>query len=146
MLRSVHFYAWIPVVLVGTLVILALPWLAVIALLVLVLAVAAGLGFLAWSFVAALNALGHSALGRSHAQTTASRQVAVDPPVGGSTATAFAPVYAGGVSPSQPLFSSTLDQSEALKAAGINPIDVYEHPYIAVAWRTPGTASNRASR
>jgi len=139
------FYAWIPAVLVGAVVILALPWLAVIALLVLVLAVAAGLGFLVWSCVAALNALGHFALGRSHRQNTVSRQVALDPPGIRSTETALAPVYATSASPLQPLFSSIPDQSEVLEAAGINPIDVYEHPYIAVSWKTPGTASNRTS-
>jgi hypothetical protein len=59
MLRSFSefFYLWIPAVLVGTLIILALPWLAVIALLALILAAAVALGSLAMAFVAALKAL-----------------------------------------------------------------------------------------
>jgi len=139
------FYAWIPAVLVVAVVILALPWLAVIALLVLVLAVAAGLGFLAWSFVAALKALGHSVLGRSHGHSTVSRGVVLDSPGVGSSGMAFAPDYATSASPSRPLLSSTPDQSEVLAVAGINPIDAYEHPYMAVAWRTPGLRTVRAA-
>jgi hypothetical protein len=54
------FYAWIPVVLIGTVVILALPWLALIALVAVVLAIVAVLGSLAWAIVAAFNGLGHS--------------------------------------------------------------------------------------
>ena len=57
---SEFFYLWIPAVLVGTVVILALPWLAVIALLAIVATVVAALGSLAVAFVAAPKALGRS--------------------------------------------------------------------------------------
>jgi hypothetical protein len=53
-----YFYAWIPVVIVGTVVILACPWLGLIALMVGLLAVVAAFGALARAIVAALYALG----------------------------------------------------------------------------------------
>ena len=59
-MRFDYFYAWIPFVLVGVIVILALPWLAVIALMAVLLAMVAALGSLAWAGVGAVTALGHS--------------------------------------------------------------------------------------
>jgi len=58
--RFDYFYAWIPFVLVGVVVILALPWLAVIALMAVLLAMVAALGSLAWAGVGAVTGLGHS--------------------------------------------------------------------------------------
>jgi hypothetical protein len=60
-----YFYTGIPLVIVGTAVILTGPWLGLIALMVLLLAAVAALGALAWATIAALYALGRSALGRS---------------------------------------------------------------------------------
>ena len=54
------FYVWVPAVLVGAVVILTLPWLAVIALIAALLATVAALGSLAWAGLAALNGLSHS--------------------------------------------------------------------------------------
>lgn len=64
---SEYFYLWIPAVLLGTVVILTLPWLAVIALLAIVVTVLAALGSLAAALVASLGALGRS-LGSSREQ------------------------------------------------------------------------------
>jgi hypothetical protein len=82
-----YFYAWMPVVLVGTVVILICPWLALIALLVMVSAAVAALGALAWAFVSALSALGRSALSRSVpvqslARSDARQPVVLNPGVG----------------------------------------------------------------
>jgi len=57
---SYFFYLWIPTVVVGTVVILALPWLAVVALVAVLVAVLAALGSLVWALVAAFTALVHS--------------------------------------------------------------------------------------
>ena len=46
-----YFYAWIPVVAVGTLVILSLPWLGLIALIVVLPLVLGALAALAWAIV-----------------------------------------------------------------------------------------------
>jgi hypothetical protein len=58
-----YFYAWIPIVIVGTVAILSAPWLGLFALVVLLLAALAAVGALAWATVAALHALGGFALG-----------------------------------------------------------------------------------
>jgi hypothetical protein len=58
-----YFYAWMPLVIVGTAVILTLPWLSLIALMVGLLAVVATLGALARAIVVALYALGRSVAG-----------------------------------------------------------------------------------
>jgi hypothetical protein len=60
-----YFYSWIPVVIVGTAVILICPYLALIALGVLLLAAVAAVGALASAVVAAVHGLGRSAPGRS---------------------------------------------------------------------------------
>jgi hypothetical protein len=131
------FYLWIPAILVGTVVILALPWLAVIALLAIVVTVVAAVGSLAVGFVAALKALGRSFLS-SRNQSHASQWFALEP--GGSTAPTSGSAVPKSV-PATPWFSSTVDQSQLLEEAGINPIDVYEYPYMAAAWRTSGDRS-----
>jgi hypothetical protein len=53
-----YFYAWIPVVAVGTLVILSLPWLGLIALIVVMPLVLGALAALAWAIVAVPYRLG----------------------------------------------------------------------------------------
>ncbi len=61
-----YFYAWTPlVVLFGTVIIMTIPYLAVIVLMAVVLAVVAALGALVWATVSALYALARSALGRT---------------------------------------------------------------------------------
>jgi hypothetical protein len=55
-----YFINWIPFVIAVALVLLALPWLGVIALMVFVLAAFAGLAALAWAIVAAPLALGRA--------------------------------------------------------------------------------------
>lgn len=52
-----YFYAWTPLVVVGTVAILALPWLAVMALIVALLGMVAALGALAWAIVSAGRAV-----------------------------------------------------------------------------------------
>jgi hypothetical protein len=79
-----YFYAWIPFVALGTIVVLVLPWLAVIALVAVVLGAVAVLGSLAWGVVAALSGLRHP-----REQTLPSQQIALDGGVSG-IATAFA--------------------------------------------------------
>ncbi len=53
-----YFYAWIPVVAVGTLVVLSLPWLGLIALIVAMPLVLGALAALAWAIVAVPYRLG----------------------------------------------------------------------------------------
>jgi hypothetical protein len=61
-----YFYAWTPaVVLFGTIGILINPYLVVIIVMAVMLAVVAALGALAWAIVSALYALSRSALGRT---------------------------------------------------------------------------------
>lgn len=64
-----YFYSWTPLVIVGTVVFLSLPWLGLIALLVAVLVALAALAALAWAIVAAplalVRATGHRWQGRS---------------------------------------------------------------------------------
>jgi hypothetical protein len=58
-----YFYAWIPVAALGTLVILSLPWLGLIALIVVMPLVLGALGAFAWAVVAVpyrlVRAIGH---------------------------------------------------------------------------------------
>jgi hypothetical protein len=58
-----YFYAWIPVVVVTTVSILALPWLGLIALMVALFIAIAALGALAWAIVSGLHALSRFAFG-----------------------------------------------------------------------------------
>jgi hypothetical protein len=68
-----YFYAWIPLgVLVGTVVLMACPYLAVLVFLAVLLAVVAALVALVWATVSALYALARSAL--AHTTAHASRQ------------------------------------------------------------------------
>lgn len=55
-----YFITWVPFVIAATLVLLALPWLGLIALMVFVLAAFAGLAALVWAIVAAPVALGRA--------------------------------------------------------------------------------------
>jgi hypothetical protein len=53
-----YFYTWTPLVIVGTVVLLALPWLALIALVVFSLVALAALAELAWAIVSLPYTLG----------------------------------------------------------------------------------------
>src|SRR5438128_11748478 len=61
-----YFYAWIPVVTVGTLVILSLPWLGLIALIVVTALVLGALAALALAIVAVVYSLGGAISRRRH--------------------------------------------------------------------------------
>ena len=61
-----YFYAWIPVVTVGTLVILSLPWLGLIALIVVTALVLGALAALALAIVAVVYSLGGAISHRRH--------------------------------------------------------------------------------
>ena len=130
------FYAWIPFVVLGTIVILVLPWLAVIALMAVLLAAAAALGSFAWAIVVALSGLGHSSK-----QGNASQRAALVPAGIGGAAPAFVSAAPRSVT-RPPLFPRPVDQSEVLEEAGVNPIDVYEHPYMPA----PGSTSEAPAR
>jgi hypothetical protein len=58
-----YFYAWTPLVLIGAVVLLSLPWLGLIALVIFALAAVAMLVALVWAIVAVPIAVGH-AVGR----------------------------------------------------------------------------------
>jgi len=66
-----YFYAWTPFVVVGTGALLALPWLGLIALMVVPFVAVAAVGALAWAIVSVLVrltlAVGHLWGGRSDA-------------------------------------------------------------------------------
>jgi hypothetical protein len=68
---SRYFYAWTPLVVIGAVVLLALPWLGLIALIIAVPTALAALAALAWAIVAvplaAGRAIGHRWHGRSAA-------------------------------------------------------------------------------
>jgi hypothetical protein len=55
-----YFYAWTPLVIVGTVVLLSLPWLGLIALMIFALVALAALAALAWAIVAAPLAVGRA--------------------------------------------------------------------------------------
>ncbi len=80
-----YFYAWIPpVVLFGTVIIVTCPYLALIVLMAVLLAVVAALGALVWATVSALYSLVRAALGRtaphaSRERSDASPRVALNP-------------------------------------------------------------------
>jgi hypothetical protein len=103
------FYAWVPAVVVATVVILVLPWLAVIALLALLVLATAFLFSLVWAFVAAAKALFRPA---------------------------FATVAPMSSTPGS--FQAVADQSVRFEKAGFNPIDAYEHPWPSASWTEPG--------
>ena len=58
-----YFYAWTPLVLIGAVVLLSLPWLGLIALVIFGFAAVALLAALVWAIVAVPIAVGH-AVGR----------------------------------------------------------------------------------
>jgi hypothetical protein len=66
-----YFYVWTPLVVVGTVVVLSLPWLGLIALMVAALASLAALAALAWAIVAAPLAVGRAIGHRWHARSVA---------------------------------------------------------------------------
>lgn len=63
-----YFYAWTPVVIIGTVVLVSLPWLALIALMIASLASLVSLAALGWAIVAVSHmlsrAIGHRWQGR----------------------------------------------------------------------------------
>jgi hypothetical protein len=62
-----YFYAWTPLVLVGTVVILSLPWLGLIAFMIAALVAVAAPVALAWATVAATRGVGRAIALRWHA-------------------------------------------------------------------------------
>jgi hypothetical protein len=68
-----YFYAWTPLVVVGTVFLLSLPWLGLIALMIAALAAFAALAALAWVTVAVPLAVGHAIGHRWHWRSAASR-------------------------------------------------------------------------
>jgi hypothetical protein len=66
-----YFYAWTPLVVVGAVVLLFLPWLGLIALVIAALAALALLAALGWAFVAAPLAVGHAIARRWHGRSAA---------------------------------------------------------------------------
>lgn len=67
-----YFYAWTPLVISGTVVLLALPWLGLIALFVFAVAALAALAALAWAIVAVPYLLGRSVYRHFHEPSAAS--------------------------------------------------------------------------
>jgi hypothetical protein len=66
-----YLYAWTPLVIVGTVAILALPWLGLIALVIFSLFALAALAALAWALVAAPLAVGRAIGHRWHGRSAA---------------------------------------------------------------------------
>jgi hypothetical protein len=66
-----YFYAWTPLVIVGTVILLALPWLGLLALMIAGLAALAALAALTWAIVAAPLAVGRAIGHRWHGQSAA---------------------------------------------------------------------------
>lgn len=71
-----YFYAWGPFVIVGTVLLLTLPYLGVIALAVFTLVALATLAALAWAIVSVPRALGRAIAHRWQDRTAASPQTA----------------------------------------------------------------------
>jgi hypothetical protein len=74
-----YFYAWIPFVLVGTIFILSLPWLGVIALMAALFAVVVAVLALARGIIVAFLALSHA--GSHRLRQSDSRQRGIDFPI-----------------------------------------------------------------
>jgi hypothetical protein len=71
-----YFYAWAPLFFIGTLVVLALPWLGLIALMVVALVALPALGFaLVWATVSATHMVMRAA-GHFHRRSAASPRTA----------------------------------------------------------------------
>jgi hypothetical protein len=66
-----YFYAWTPLVIVGTFALLWLPWLGLIALMIAALAAVSALAALTWAMVAAPLAVGRAIGHRWHGRSTA---------------------------------------------------------------------------
>ena len=71
-----YFYEWTPLVIVGTVVLLAAPWLALIALMILSVVALAALAALAWAIVAVPYTLGRAIARRLHQPSAASPRTA----------------------------------------------------------------------
>lgn len=67
-----YWYAWTPLVIVGTVVLLSLPWLGLIALMVVALVALAALAALAWAIVSALYRFGRTISRYSHRRRSTS--------------------------------------------------------------------------
>jgi hypothetical protein len=67
-----YFYAWTPFVIVGTVVLLTLPYLGLFALLVVLLLPLVALASLAWAVVFVSSMLSRAASGRWHSSSAAS--------------------------------------------------------------------------
>jgi hypothetical protein len=67
-----YFYAWTPLVIVGTVVLLSLPWLGLIALMVVSLVALAALAALAWAIVSVTSMLSRAISRRWHIRSGAS--------------------------------------------------------------------------
>jgi hypothetical protein len=66
-----YFFAWTPLVVVGTVILLSLPWLGLIALMIAALAALAAIAALVWAIVAAPLAVGRAIGHRWHARSPA---------------------------------------------------------------------------
>src|SRR3954453_19493556 len=71
-----YFYAWTPLFIVGTVVLLSLPWLGLIALLIVALVALAALAALAWAIVWVPRMLSRAISRRWHGRSGASRRTA----------------------------------------------------------------------
>jgi hypothetical protein len=71
-----YFYAWTPLVIVGTVVLLSLPWLGLIALMIASLVALVALAALAWAIVFVPYRLGRAVSGRWHIRSDASLRTA----------------------------------------------------------------------
>jgi hypothetical protein len=130
-------YAWAPAVIFGGVVVLILPWLAVFALLALLVPVVAALWSLVRGFVAVLRALGRSTLHHPHNESKASDRLATDSAHVAGTAT----VFASAASSYTPSLLTDTDQTLRLEEAGFDPLEIYEYPHMSDYWpaRRPST-------
>ena len=71
-----YFYAWTPVVIVGTVVLLSLPWLGLIALMIVALLALGALAALAWAIVFVPYMLSRAISRRLHLRSSASLRTA----------------------------------------------------------------------
>jgi hypothetical protein len=76
-----YFYAWTPLVILGAVIILALPWLGLIAFMIVSLVGLAALAALAWAILAVPYALGRAISSRWQVRSSAGRTTAA--PVAG---------------------------------------------------------------
>ena len=74
-----YFYAWTPLVIVGTLVLLSLPWLGLIALMVFALAALGALAALAWAIVFVPYMLARALIRRWHTGASPQTTPALSP-------------------------------------------------------------------